>query len=129
MPIGWAIVAILLSRALVVYVLVGGAARIAARRQADPAQPGGDGSDRRGLPLGWLHVLFWAGLRGAVSVALVLSLPGDLPDRDLIGAIAFGVVLFTLLVQGSTADWVIGRALAGRRLAPPKEPGPVVPGG
>ncbi len=128
-PIGWAIVAILLSRALVVYILVGGAARIAARRQADPAQPGGDDSNGRGLPPGWLHVLFWAGLRGAVSVALVLSLPGDLADRDLIGAIAFGVVLFTLLVQGSTADWVIGRALAGRRLAPPKEPGPVVPGG
>ncbi len=112
-PIAWAVVAILLARALVVYVLLGGAARIAAR-----------GRPARILPLGWLHVLFWAGLRGAVSVALVLSLPIDLPDRGLIGAIAYGVVLFTLLVQGSTASWVIGRALASA-----EEPGPVVAGG
>ena len=63
------------------------------------------------IPGGWLHVLFWAGLRGAVSVALVLSLPPDLPDRALIAAIVYGVVLFTLLVQGSTADLVIGKAL------------------
>ena len=122
-PIGWAIVAVLVSRAFVVYVLVGGAARLAGRgRQPSPQAEGAD-VPGRGLPWGWLHVLFWAGLRGAVSVALVLSLPVDLPDRDLIGAIAFGVVLFTLLVQGSTADWLIGRALA-----PPKEAGPVVPG-
>jgi CPA1 family monovalent cation:H+ antiporter len=112
-PIAWAVVAILLARALVVYVLLGGAARIAGR-----------GGRSLVLPLGWLHVMFWAGLRGAVSVALVLSLPDDLPDRALIGAIAFGVVLFTLLVQGSTASFVIRRALATT-----EEPGPILPGG
>ncbi len=110
-PIAWAVVAILLARALVVYVLLGGAARIAGR-----------GGRSLVLPLGWLHVMFWAGLRGAVSVALVLSLPEDLPDRPLIGAIAFGVVLFTLLVQGSTASFVIRRALATT-----EEPGPILP--
>ena len=65
---------------------------------------------RRGrapIPRAWLHVLFWAGLRGAVSVALALSLPADLPNRDLISGITFGIVLFTLVVQGSTAAWLV----------------------
>jgi CPA1 family monovalent cation:H+ antiporter len=51
-----------------------------------------------------------------VSVALALSLPADLPNRDLLQAITFGVVLFTLLVQGTTATWVVrrvGAATAG----------------
>lgn len=54
------------------------------------------------LPRRWLHVLFWAGLRGAVSLAVVLSLPRDLPGRSLLLDLTFGVVLFTLLVQGLT---------------------------
>ena len=53
-----------------------------------------------GLPTGWLHVLFWAGLRGAVAVAMALSLPADIPQRDLLQEITFGVVLFTLLGPG-----------------------------
>jgi len=36
------------------------------------------------LEKGWGLVLAWAGLRGAVSLATVLSLPGNLPDRDLL---------------------------------------------
>ncbi|MGH2511632.1 MAG: cation:proton antiporter [Candidatus Limnocylindrales bacterium] len=99
-PIAWAILAILVARAIVVYLLLGGASRIARR------------TGRVTVERGWLHVVFWAGLRGAVSVALVLSLPIDLPDRSLIAAIVYGVVLFTLIVQGSTADWVVRRALA-----------------
>ena len=55
------------------------------------------------LPLGWLHVIFWGGLRGAVAVALALSLPSELAQRDLLQGLVFGVVLFTLLVQGTTA--------------------------
>ena len=64
----------------------------------------------RPIPMTWLHVLFWAGLRGAVSVALALSLPADLPNRSLLQEITFGVVLFTLLVQGTTASWVVARS-------------------
>src|SRR5207248_11175355 len=49
------------------------------------------------------HVLAWGGLRGAVSLALVLSLPAALgSDRELLQVMAFGVVLFTLLVQATT---------------------------
>ncbi len=56
------------------------------------------------LPRRWLHALFWSGLRGAVSLAVVLSLPFDLPMRDLLLNLTFGVVLFTLLVQGLTME-------------------------
>ncbi|NER80156.1 MAG: sodium:proton antiporter [Leptolyngbya sp. SIO1D8] len=47
-------------------------------------------------------VLWWGGLRGSVSVALALSVPVTLPQREEIISIIFGVMLFTLLVQGLT---------------------------
>jgi CPA1 family monovalent cation:H+ antiporter len=47
-------------------------------------------------------ILWWGGLRGSVSIALALSVPAILPDRDEVIATVFGVVLFTLLVQGLT---------------------------
>ncbi len=102
-PIAWGIIAILVGRALVVYLLLGGASRLGSRR----------GLANR-VPTGWLHVLFWAGLRGAVAVAMALSLPDDIPQRALLQEITFGVVLFTLLFQGTTIGWVVERAV-GRR--------------
>jgi CPA1 family monovalent cation:H+ antiporter len=65
--------------------------------------------DEGALPFEWLHVIFWSGLRGAVSTALALSLPNDFPHRAQLQAITFGVVLFTLVVQATTADVVVGR--------------------
>ena len=47
-------------------------------------------------------VLWWGGLRGSVSIALALSVPSILSERTDIIATVFGVVLFTLLVQGLT---------------------------
>lgn len=47
-------------------------------------------------------VLWWGGLRGSVSIALALSVPVILPGRQEIIDTVFGVVLFTLLVQGLT---------------------------
>ncbi|BAY28369.1 Na+/H+-exchanging protein [Nostoc carneum NIES-2107] len=47
-------------------------------------------------------ILWWGGLRGSVSIALALSVPAILPEREKIIATVFGVVLFTLLVQGLT---------------------------
>ena len=96
-PIAWGIGAVLVARAVVVYGLLGGASRLVGRA--------GDV-----IPVGWLHVLFWAGLRGAVSVALALSLPADLPNRQLLQGVTFGIVLFTLLVQGTTIPLVVRRS-------------------
>jgi CPA1 family monovalent cation:H+ antiporter len=64
------------------------------------------------LPPKWKHILFWGGLRGAIALALALSLPeaGPLGEaRGTLQAMAFGVVLFTLLVQGATTDWLVKR--------------------
>jgi monovalent cation:H+ antiporter, CPA1 family len=47
-------------------------------------------------------ILWWGGLRGSVAIALALSIPVSLPERESIIATVFGVVLFTLLVQGLT---------------------------
>jgi CPA1 family monovalent cation:H+ antiporter len=47
-------------------------------------------------------VLWWGGLRGSVSIALALSVPVELPQRQTVIAIVFGVVLFTLLAEGLT---------------------------
>lgn len=49
-------------------------------------------------------VLWWGGLRGSVSVALALSVPESLAQREEIISVVFGVMLFTLLVQGLTTQ-------------------------
>jgi CPA1 family monovalent cation:H+ antiporter len=54
------------------------------------------------IRLVWQHILVWGGLRGALSMALVLSLPDDTPYRQVLINLVFGVVLFSLLVQGTT---------------------------
>jgi CPA1 family monovalent cation:H+ antiporter len=55
-------------------------------------------------------VLAWGGLRGALTITLALALPADMPARQLLIEMAFGVVLFTLLVQGVTLSLVLQRA-------------------
>ncbi|MGH9549946.1 MAG: cation:proton antiporter, partial [Terriglobales bacterium] len=54
------------------------------------------------IPDHWRHLLAWGGLRGALVMAMALSLPLDFPDREMIINLTFGVVLFTLLVPGLT---------------------------
>lgn len=65
------------------------------------------------------HVLFWGGLRGGVAVAIALSLPPAVPGRSLILALTFGVVLFTVLIQGLTIDPLVRRL--GLTHPPPAE--------
>lgn len=70
------------------------------------------------LPWGWRRALSWAGLRGAVSFAAALSLPVSLPSRDLLLALTFGIVLFTILVQGLTMRPLLERlALTSKQAA------------
>ena len=70
----------------------------------------------RPLPYRWQGLLVWGGLRGAVALAMALSLPFTLgsgapfPDRDLLQVMTFGVILFSLLVQGLTME-PLGRRL------------------
>jgi CPA1 family monovalent cation:H+ antiporter len=65
----------------------------------------------RHVPIGWAHVLFWSGLRGAIAFAAALALPPDFPQRQLVQDISLGIVLFTLVVNGTTALFVIRAAL------------------
>jgi len=55
-----------------------------------------------------IRILTWGGLRGGISVALVLSMPkGD--ERDLILTMTYVVVIFSILVQGLTVGKLIER--------------------
>jgi CPA1 family monovalent cation:H+ antiporter len=82
-----------------------------------------------GLPVGvtrqWrkIHphaatILTWGGLRGGISVALALSIPAALqdgssvPERDVVLAITYVVVVFSIIVQGLTIGPVLRRSLA-----------------
>jgi monovalent cation:H+ antiporter, CPA1 family len=55
---------------------------------------------RERFPWRWTPVLTWGGLRGALPMVLVLSLPQSLPDRDLLIAMTYGVALLSILLQG-----------------------------
>jgi CPA1 family monovalent cation:H+ antiporter len=91
--IAWAIGAVLVARAAVIYALGAPIDRVS-----------------RTLPMHSRHVLFWGGLRGAVALALALSLPASAGSwQSAVPAMTFGVVLFTLLVQGTTIEWLLQR--------------------
>jgi Na+/H+ antiporter len=53
-------------------------------------------------PLGVPIVMSWAGMRGVVSLAAALALPGSFPGRDFILLATFAVILVTVLLQGPT---------------------------
>jgi monovalent cation/hydrogen antiporter len=60
---------------------------------------------RRGKPAPRSSVAFvasWAGMRGVVSLAAALALPDGFPGRDDILLATFGVILATVLLQGTT---------------------------
>jgi CPA1 family monovalent cation:H+ antiporter len=63
---------------------------------------------RRQFTPGALPVMVWGGLRGGISVALVLSLPAG-PDKPLLLTVTYVVVIFSIVVQGLTVRQVIQR--------------------
>ncbi len=68
------------------------------------------------IPWPWRHLTFWAGLRGALSVALALSV-ADLTQVDKrVSIVAYGVVLLSLLIQGGLIA-PVARALRIERIA------------
>jgi CPA1 family monovalent cation:H+ antiporter len=87
--IGVAILAVLLARALGIY---------------------GLSIFNREVSTKWKHIMYWGGLRGAIALALVLTISAEdvsLSTVNQLRSMAFGVVLFTLLVQGISMDWLV----------------------
>lgn len=64
---------------------------------------------RRARPLGWRQgsVLAWTGMRGVVTLAVALTLPANMPGRDLMLVAAFAAILVTVVIQGSSLGWLI----------------------
>jgi CPA1 family monovalent cation:H+ antiporter len=96
--IGYAVVAVLLGRLVAVYGLLGLSNRLGASEPIDRCHRA---------------IIFWGGgLRGALPLVMALSLPPAFEHRQLILDLTAGIVLFTLLIQGTT----VGRLL---RVCPP----------
>ncbi len=83
---------VLLSRALSVYPLC-----LIFTKSAQP------------ITLAEQHVLWWGGMRGALGLALALSLPDSLPLRNEILIATFGVVAFSVIAQGVTMPLLLKR--------------------
>lgn len=81
------IVAVLISRILIVYPTIYGYNRFL----------------KPSIPLVWNHVLFWGGFRGTIPIILMLQLP-EFPYRPLFLSATFGIVLFSIIVQGLTIE-------------------------
>jgi len=92
-PMMVALVFVMLGRAVTVYPLCGLFGRSALR-----------------VSLWHRHALFWGGLRGALALALALALPAGMPGRAEIVTVSFGVVAFSVFVQGLTMRPLLRRA-------------------
>ncbi len=55
------------------------------------------------------HVMFWGGLRGALALALALGVPESFTYRQDILTVTFGVVAFSVFVQGLTIPFLLRR--------------------
>jgi len=81
-----AIVVCLAARWISVYLTLNGLSMVGALK-----------ADRLGLT----NLLTWGGLRGGLAIAMAMSLP-DSPDKDVILHMTYGVVAFSIIVQGLT---------------------------
>ncbi|MGJ3252637.1 MAG: cation:proton antiporter [Elainellaceae cyanobacterium] len=63
----------------------------------------------RPIPFKWQHVLFLGNVKGSLSMALALSIPLALPERDTVVALLFGAVLVSLVGQGLSLPWLVKR--------------------
>ena len=89
-----AVLVVLAARASMIYTLVPSATRVF------------------GLPRvtrGELHIMWWGGLKGGLAIAIVLSIPPDLPGRQLLLDLTLGVVIITLLINAPTVRPLIRR--------------------
>jgi CPA1 family monovalent cation:H+ antiporter len=91
-PILVAVLFVLISRALVVYLTLYGCNRIL----------------KQTVPPKWSHILFWGGLRGTIPIILMLQLP-EFQYRSLFLSATFGIVLFSIIIQGLTIEGLLKR--------------------
>jgi CPA1 family monovalent cation:H+ antiporter len=89
----WVILGMLLSRAMVIYGMIPLSNKL----------PGIEPTNRA-----YQTVMYWGGLRGAIALAIVLSIP-EFEYSELFIALVMGAVLFTLLVQGLSIEWLVDR--------------------
>lgn len=101
----YVIIAMLISRAVVVFGLVPLVGKLPG---SDPVQ------------LAFQKVMYWGGLRGAIALAIVLSLPASFEYKDTMIAIVMGAVLFTLIVQGLSIEQLV-KVLGLDKLSVPDE--------
>ncbi|UJF33855.1 cation:proton antiporter [Paenibacillus hexagrammi] len=61
------------------------------------------------IPSVWKPIIAWGGLKGSLSIALLLSVAPDFEGRDLLLAMTFSNVVFSLLVQGTTISKLVAK--------------------
>ena len=62
----------------------------------------------------WQHIMVWGGIHGTLSLALALSLDPTFPYRTDVRAATFGVVAFSIVVQGLTIKPLLALLGLGR---------------
>ncbi len=107
--IGFEVVAISVSPRLVAATAIA-VPLVLAARTVSVAVPIGLLGRRRSFTPGAVPALVWGGLRGGISVALALSLPPS-PEREIILTICYGVVIFSIVVQGLTLEGLVRRVV------------------
>ena len=65
---------------------------------------------KRKYPADTVNILIWGGLRGGLAVALALSIPEN-SYRDLILSMTYAIVLFAILIQGTSITWLVNRSI------------------
>ncbi|HLJ79969.1 MAG TPA: sodium:proton antiporter [Ktedonobacterales bacterium] len=103
----WAVVAVFVGRALMIYLFIP-LHNLAARPPKPFVKHPERGQGRfTPVPNLWRPLILLSGLRGALSLALALSLPNTVPQRTTIQLGVFGVVLVTLVGQGVSLRFLL----------------------
>jgi len=71
-----------------------------------------------GVPKSWKNVAFFGGMRGALSIALVASLPSTLPEYSTVVNMTFGVAVISILLQGPLMTAYVKRSFAVQQQLP-----------